>query len=269
MPAKSPLLVVLLLAFLLIVIAGTIMITQAMRKVPVQYARQVRGNKVYGGQTSFLPMRVNYSGVMPIIFASSLLLFPGTILGFFKSETAAKFSSMLSDGLVHYSLYAMLVFFFSYFWVAMVFNPTQIADDMKKSGGFIPGVRPGLPTAAYLDYSMTRLTFAGACFLTILAILPTLVNRSLQIPQITTQFFGGTGLLIVVGTMLDTLRQAETYLLQRHYEGFMKKGRVRGRTMRGGPATSDTISADKYVWFLVILFIIFIVIKLVVTLGKR
>jgi preprotein translocase subunit SecY len=258
---NSPLLIVLLIAFLLIVIAATIMITQAMRKVPVQYARQVRGNKVYGGQSSFLPLKVNYSGVMPIIFANAILLFPSTIITllFPDSQRAAEIAQMFVSGAFYYILYGSMIFFFSYFWVAMVFNPTQIADDMKKNGGFVPGVRPGPPTAQFLDYSMTRLTFAGAVFLTILALLPMMISRMLGIPMLTAQFFGGTGLLIIVGVMLDTMRQTETYLLQRHYDGFLKKGRIRGRSQRQFSASGSTVSESQMIWLLVAIAIIVVI----------
>jgi preprotein translocase subunit SecY len=251
----SPVILVLLIAFLFAVIAGTIMITQAMRKVAVQYARQVRGNKVYGGQSSFLPLKVNYSGVMPIIFANTILLFPATVITllFPASESANKFAAMLSSGWLHWTLYAAMIFFFSFFWVAMVFNPTQIADDMKRHGGFIPGVRPGEPTAKFLDHAMTRLTFAGAVFLTIIAVLPMIVNTFLKVPMITAHFFGGTGLLIIVGVMLDTMRQAETFLLQRHYDGFLKKGKIRGRSFAASSAQGEAVSTDRIVWLLFLL----------------
>jgi preprotein translocase subunit SecY len=248
----SPVVLVLLIAFLFAVIAGTIMITQAMRKVAVQYARQVRGNKVFGGQSSFLPLKVNYSGVMPIIFANAILLFPATFISllFPANEAANKFAALLSSGWLHWTLYGAMIFFFSFFWVAMVFNPTQIADDMKRHGGFIPGVRPGEPTSKFLDFSMTRLTFAGAIFLTIIAILPMIVSTFLKIPMITAHFFGGTGLLIIVGVMLDTMRQTETYLLQRHYDGFLKKGKIRGRSFGASSAQGEAVSTDRIVWLL-------------------
>lgn len=246
----SPLILILLVAFLLLVVAATIMITQAMRKVPVQYAKQVRGNRVYGGQSSFLPLKVNYSGVMPIIFASAILLFPATFISlmFPSSITAKHFADLITSGWLYYVLYAGMIFFFSYFWVAMVFNPTQIADDMKRHGGFIPGVRPGEPTSKMLDFSMTRLTFAGAIFLTTLAVLPMFVQRFMHVPQITASFFGGTSLLIVVGVMLDTMRQAETFLLQRHYDGFLKKGKIRGRSATASSSSGQAIPEGKLVW---------------------
>jgi preprotein translocase subunit SecY len=151
---------------------------------------------------------------------------------------------LLTNGWLHYFLYALLIFSFSYFWVATQFQPAQIADDLKKNGGFIPGVRPGKPTASFLDYTMGRLTFAGALFLVIIAILPQLLSRALQVPYMAAQFFGGTGLLIIVGVTLDTMRQVETYLLQRHYDGFLRKGKIRGRSgarpSLSGSAVSDT-----------------------------
>ena len=254
----SPFVLFLLLAFLFAVIASTIALTQALRKVSVQYAKQVRGNRVYGGQTSFLPLKVNYAGVMPIIFANAILLFPASIIGFLfpGSPTANRIAAALATGWLHYVLYAGMIFFFSYFWVAMVFNPIQIADDMKRHGGFIPGVRPGETTAQFLDFAMTRLTFAGAIFLTVLAVLPMLVQNFMGIPSITAQFFGGTGLLIIVGVMLDTMRQAETYLLQRHYDGFLRKGRIKGRTVAATVGSSNAISERQIAWLLVIIAII-------------
>lgn len=247
----SPLVLVLLLAFVFAVIAGTIAITQAMRKIPVQYAKQVRGNKVYGGQTSFLPLKVNYAGVMPIIFAQSILVFPSMILGFLFPGSAwvNDLAHELNSGVTHYILYTAMILFFSYFWVATQFNPIQIADDLKKHGGFVPGVRPGQPTAEFLDFTMTRLTLAGAVFLTILAVLPMLATQTLGIPYITAQFFGGTSLLIMVGVMLDTMRQMETYLLQRHYDGFLKKGRIRGRTAMGNVgAQGSSLDEGHMIW---------------------
>lgn len=228
--AVSPVVLVLLCLFLVIVIAAVIAVTQAMRKVSVQYAKRVVGRKVYGGQTQYMPLKINYAGVMPIIFAQAILLFPSTIItmAFPHSRTAQEIAQQLSIGWVHYVLYGVMIFFFSYFWVATQFQPVQIADDLKKYGGFIPGVRPGKPTADFLDYTMSRLTFAGAIFLTIIAILPQLLSQALHVPPMTAQFFGGTGVLIIVGVVLDTMRQVETHLLQRHYDGFLRKGRIRG-----------------------------------------
>src|SRR6266700_2335510 len=225
----NPAILVLMVAFLFIVIAAVIAITQGVRKITVQYAKRVVGRKMYGGQTQYMPLKVNYAGVMPIIFAWALLLFPTTIVGFaFKnSPTAAKIASALSNGWPHYVVLAGMIIFFSYFWVATQFQPSQIADDLKKYGGYIPGVRPGKPTADFLDDTMTRLTFSGAIFLTLIAVLPSLLSQGLNVPMITAQFFGGTSLLIIVGVMLDTMRQVETHLIQRHYDGFLRKGRIR------------------------------------------
>jgi preprotein translocase subunit SecY len=243
-----------MLFFLLCVIAGTIAITQAQRKITVQYAKQVRGNKVYGGQSSFLPLKVNYSGVMPIIFAQSLLIVPAFMLQILPVSNSLwardLVSSLSPGGTIYYSFYVGMIFFFSYFWVSFMFNPIQIAEDVKRHGGFIPGVRPGAPTADFLDYTMTRLTLAGAVFLAVLALLPQIAQHYAQVPPLTSQFFGGTSLLIMIGVMLDTMRQMETYLLQRHYDGFLKKGRIRGRST--GPSAplgqGATVQTGNYVW---------------------
>ena len=245
----NPMVLVLMILFLFFVIASVIAVTQGVRKITVQYAKRVVGRKQYGGNTQYMPLKVNYPGVMPIIFAWALLLFPSTIvsMAFRNSPTAAHISQMLSTGWLHYAVLAAMIFFFSYFWVATQFQPAQIADDLKKYGGYIPGVRPGKPTSDFLDYTMTRLTFAGAIFLTLIAVLPSLLSQGLNVPTITAQFFGGTSLLIIVGVMLDTMRQVETHLIQRHYDGFLRKGRVRGgftaRTayVRGEAAAQRTL----------------------------
>jgi preprotein translocase subunit SecY len=242
----SPVVLVILCAFLFLVIAAVIAVTQATRRISVQYAKRVVGRKVYGGQTQYMPLKVNYAGVMPIIFAQAILLFPATILNmaFGHKTWAVYWANQLSSGWVHYAFYAILIFSFSYFWVATQFQPAQIADDLKKYGGFIPGVRPGKPTADFLDYTMGRLTFAGAIFLVIIAVLPQLLSNALQVPYMASQFFGGTGLLIIVGVTLDTMRQVETFLLQRHYDGFLRKGKIRGRSgarpSLGGSSVSDS-----------------------------
>lgn len=224
----NPLVLVLLCLFLVFVIAAVIAVTQAQRKISISYAKRVVGRKVYGGQTQYMPLKVNYAGVMPIIFAQAILLFPSTILSMVQNRFAQDIAHALSQGWIHYLLYGVMIFFFSYFWVATQFQPVQIADDLKKYGGFIPGVRPGKPTADFLDFTMSRLTFAGAIFLTIIAVLPQMLAQWLQVPYMTAQFFGGTGLLIIVGVVLDTMRQVETHLLQRHYDGFLRKGKIRG-----------------------------------------
>jgi preprotein translocase subunit SecY len=257
----NPMVLVLMVLFLLLVIAGVIALTQGQRKITVQYAKRVVGRKQYGGNVQYMPLKVNYAGVMPIIFAWALLLFPTTIVGFaFKnSPTAAKIASALNGGWPHYVILAAMIFFFSYFWVATQFQPSQIADDLKKYGGYIPGVRPGKPTADYLDYTMTRLTFAGAFCLTIIAVLPSLLSQGLHVPQITAQFFGGTSLLIIVGVMLDTMRQVETHLIQRHYDGFLRKGRIRGRSdSRSAYARGETLQSVTLLWLYVAIAILVI-----------
>ncbi|MDB6131411.1 MAG: preprotein translocase subunit SecY [Verrucomicrobiales bacterium] len=231
---KSLWILVLLIVLLILVIGAVIAVTQAQRKIPVQYAQRAVGRKVYSGGSSFLPLRVNYAGVMPVIFAQALLMFPAQIFSFIGGKFGLQFFSSLANQLqagsiIYISLYALLILAFSYFWVATQFNELQIADDMKKSGGYIPGVRPGQPTSDFLHNSMSRITFAGALFLTIIAVIPILLAQSLGINQVVAQFFGGTSMLIMVGVMLDTMRQMESYLLMRHYDGFLKKGRIKGR----------------------------------------
>jgi len=249
----NPMVLVLMIAFLLLVIAAVICVTQAQRKISVQYAKRVVGRKVYGGQTQYMPLKVNYAGVMPIIFAQALLVFPSTIatMAFKGNDTALRIAAMLNDGWLHYLVFGAMIFFFSYFWVATQFQPQQIAEDLKKYGGYVPGVRPGKPTADFLDFTMTRLTFAGAVFLTIIAILPQMLSHQLSVPYITAQFFGGTSLLIVVGVVLDTMRQVETHLIQRHYDGFLRKGRIRGRFDRSPEARGEAVQQGAMLWLYV------------------
>lgn len=249
----NPMVLVLMIAFLFLVIAAVICVTQAQRKIVVQYAKRVVGRKQYGGQTQYMPLKVNYAGVMPIIFAQALLIFPGTIasMAFPNSKTAQQIAGALSQGGWHYLFFGAMIFFFSYFWVATQFQPTQIADDLKKYGGYIPGVRPGKPTAEFLDFTMTRLTFAGAIFLTIIAILPQMLSHQLAVPYIAAQFFGGTGLLIIVGVILDTMRQVETHLIQRHYDGFLRKGRIRGRFERTPAGRGEAVQQRALLWLYV------------------
>src|SRR5262245_39337553 len=216
------------------VIAGVIAITQAQRKVPVQYAQRAVGRKLYSGGTSFMPLRVNYAGVMPIIFAQAILSFPQQLASkmgqLWDIPFLTTIARHLNEGAFLYlTIYAILILFFSYFWVATQFNELQIADDLKKNGGYIPGVRPGQATSDYLHHAMTRITLAGAIFLTVIAVIPILLYRALNIPYPVATFFGGTSMLIMVGVLLDTMRQMETHLLMRHYDGFLKKGRLRGR----------------------------------------
>jgi preprotein translocase subunit SecY len=230
---------ILLLILSALVIGGVIAVTQAQRKIPVQYAQRAVGRKMYAGGTSFMPLRVNYSGVMPIIFAQSILMFPRPIfskLADFFSKTpflSEKFrylaNQLDSSGFLYIAIYSLMILFFSYFWVATQFNEIQIADDLKKNGGYIPGVRPGQGTSDYLHNAMSRITLAGAFFLMIIATIPIILSRHLNIGQNVAQFFGGTSILITVGVLLDTMRQVESHLMMRHYDGFLKKGRLRGR----------------------------------------
>jgi preprotein translocase subunit SecY len=218
-----------------VVTMGIVLVVQGQRKIPVQYAKRVVGNKVMGGQSSFLPLKVNYSGVMPVIFASAILLFPQQIMSNLGAAFNMRFLIEFSQNLLrgHWTYYAgmaLLILFFSYFWVSVMFKPIQIADDLKKYGGYIPGVRPGEPTAQFLDFIMTRLTLAGAIFLTFIAVMPDILLFELNVPARIAYFFGGTGMLITVGVILDTMRQIEAFLLQRHYDGFLKKGRIRSRS---------------------------------------
>ena len=227
-----------LVLLLLGVVAGVIAVTQAQRKVPVQYAQRAVGRKLYSGGTSFMPLRVNYSGVMPIIFAQSILMFPGPVCAWlansvnvpFLQDFFRKLMVMLAYGTIMYMvLYSLMIMFFAYFWVATQFNELQIADDLKKNGGYIPGVRPGQGTSDYLHRAMSRITLAGAIFLMIIATLPIILSGEMNIPPEVSNFFGGTSILITVGVLLDTMRQVESHLLMRHYDGFLKRGRLRGR----------------------------------------
>ena len=217
------------LAFL--VIGGVIAVTQAQRKIPVQYAKRVVGRKTYGGQSTYMPLRVNYSGVMPIIFAQAILMFPQRLLMMVPVQSVKTFAEVyLRDyGTIYMVLYSLMILFFSYFWVATQFHPVQIADDLKKYGGYVPGIRPGKPTAEFLDRVMTRITLAGAVFLTAIAVMPMILASQFRIPGMVAQFFGGTSLLIIVGVMLDTMRQVESHLVTRHYDGFLRKGHLLGR----------------------------------------
>lgn len=256
----KPVQLVMLVALLIIVIAGVISITQALRKITIQYAKRVVGRKVYGGQSSFLPLKVNYAGVMPIIFAQAIVLFPAQIISFIAKDSPGlnKFAGAMTTGWAYYTLTGVLIFFFSYFWVATMFQPQQIADDLKKNGGYIPGIRPGKPTAGFLDFTMGRLTFAGACFLTLIALLPALIARQMGISMTVAQFFGGTSLLILVGVLLDIMRQAETHLIQRHYDGFLRKGKIRGRFDRR-TGTGRTAAKNTMVWLYTLIAILVII----------
>ena len=215
-------------------VVGVILIIQGQRKIPVQYAKQIRGNRMYGGQSTFLPLKVNQAGVIPIIFAQSVILFPATIGGFIPH--AQGFTSWVANNLSHgkilYSvLYAFLILFFTFFYTAITFNPIEVSENMQKFGGFLPGIRPGKNTAEYLDYIMTRIAASGAVFLAMIALFPDFVSspRILNIPFLIASFFGGTGLLIIVGVVLDVMQALESQLLMRHYEGFIRRGKLKAR----------------------------------------
>jgi preprotein translocase subunit SecY len=218
-----------LLVVMVFIIAGVIVMTQATRKIPVQYAKRVIGRRIYGGQSTHIPLRVNTAGVIPIIFAQSILMFPSSIATFFGSKGAGiaqAIANYMSPSSVLYNvLYAVIIIFFTYFYTAIVFNPRDLADNMQKYGGFIPGIRPGTRTSEYIDRVLTRVTLPGSIFLAFIAILPSILIYKFQAPF----YFGGTGLLIVVGVALDTLQQIESHLIMRHYEGFLKRGKLRGR----------------------------------------
>ncbi len=229
--------VILMLVLLVIVVAGIVALTQGMRKIPVHYAKRVVGRRVFQSQSSFLPLKANFSGVMPIIFASAILLFPQQIFTYlhawFGVSVFESVANFLTRGTwVYYSIYTLLIFGFSYFWVSLMFKPIQVADDIKKMGGYIPGVPPGEPTAKFLDFTMTRLTFAGAIALTAIAVIPEILMFKANVPWSIAQFFGGSSMLIMVGVLLDTMRQVETFLLQRHYDGFLRKGRAKSNASR-------------------------------------
>lgn len=224
--------VLVLIGTFIVVTIGTIMIIQGHRRIPLQYARRVVGRKeVQGAGNSYIPLKVNYAGVIPVIFASSLLMFPATIAQLMAHGSwLGDLANMISPGSTFYVvMYIALIIFFTYFWTATQFRPDQIASDMKKNGAFIPGIRQGKPTQEYLETTMNRVTLLGAVFLALIAILPTLTGSILGVPQTISYFFGGTALLILVGVVLDTMKQIESHLLMKRYEGFMKRGRIRGR----------------------------------------
>jgi preprotein translocase subunit SecY len=225
---ELPLLLLLaLVALMVFVVAGIVYVEKGERKIPVQYAKRVVGRKVYGGQSTHLPMKVNTSGVIPPIFASSIIMFPATVAGFIQIPWVQGIAKQLTFGsLLYTTLYVTMIIFFSYFYTAVIFNPVDVADNLKKYGGFIPGIRPGQRTADYLNRVLTRLTFVGAIYLSIVCVLPTFLIKEFNVPF----YFGGTSLLIVVGVALDTIAQIESHLLTRSYEGFLssRAGR-RGR----------------------------------------
>ncbi|MDZ4840226.1 MAG: preprotein translocase subunit SecY [Bacteroidota bacterium] len=219
------------LAVLFLVVIASIALVQATRRIPIQYAKRVIGNKQYGGQRSWLPLKINAAGVMPIIFAQALMFIPATVASFFPESASWRgiAGSLQDHTSLPYSLvYATLIIIFTYVYTAITINPVQIADELKRNGGFVPGVKPGKPTAEYIDTIMSRITFPGSIFLALVAIFPFFAAR-FGISSQFSQFFGGTSLLILVGVVLDTLQQIESHLLMRHYDGFWKGGKIKGR----------------------------------------
>jgi preprotein translocase subunit SecY len=226
----QPFTLLIMAAFFFGVVLAVTFVTQGQRKIPVQYARRIVGRKVYGGQSTYIPLKVDTAGVIAIIFAQAIILFPATLASFIPNPTFQRLAQTLVRGhLLYTAIFAVLIIFFCYFYTAIVFNPIDLSQNLKKYGGFIPGVRPGEPTTEYLDYVMTRITLAGALFIAFIAIFPDFIMAWLKVPYLVASFFGGTAILIVVGVMLDTIKQLESHLLMHHYEGFIKTGRIRGR----------------------------------------
>jgi preprotein translocase subunit SecY len=223
----SPVIAALLVGMMVAVIASVVAMTQAQRKIPVQYAKRVVGRKMYGGQATHIPLRVNTAGVIPIIFAQSLIMLPSTLALYFQgSNMIQSVARLFAHGTwIYVIVYSLTIIFFTYFYTAIVLNPTDMADNMKKYGGFVPGIRPGRKTSEYIDRILSRITLPGAIFLALIAVLPDLLIRSFNVPF----YFGGTSVLIVVGVALDTLQQIESHLIMRHYEGFVTHGKMRGR----------------------------------------
>jgi preprotein translocase subunit SecY len=229
--SRNPIVELVILGLMAVIVALVVLVTQGTRRIPVQYAKRVVGRKVYGGVTQYIPLRVNTAGVMPIIFAQAIMFVPEIIFSFFPdSEFVSELNSnWFNQSSWAYSfVYGLMIVFFTYFYTAIAFNPKDVADTMKKQGGFIPGIRPGTHTADFVDNILTKITLPGSIFLALVAILPTALIRAGISPAFAS-FFGGTSLLILVGVALDTLQQVESHLLMRHYDGFMKSGKLRGR----------------------------------------
>ena len=220
-----------LMGIMFLVICFVVLLTQGTRKIPVQYAKRVVGRKVYGGQNTHIPMRVNTAGVMPIIFAQSIMFIPSTISTFLgDSEFAQSLMAWFSfDHPFYWAVFGLMIIFFTYFYTAIAFDPVQVSSTMKQQGGFIPGVRPGKKTAEYIDNILTRVTLPGSIALAFVAIFPYILMKTMNINYDLASFFGGTSLLIIVGVSLDTLQQIESHLMMRHYDGFLTKGKIRGR----------------------------------------
>jgi preprotein translocase subunit SecY len=229
---SGALLFIIELIVLFAIVMAVIMLTQATRRIPIQYAKQVIGNKLYGGKRDFIPLKMNSAGVMPIIFAQALMFIPVLLAGLWRdSDVSAYIGSTFSDpySWQYNTLFAIMILIFTFFYTAITINANDIADNLKRNGGFVPGVKPGKQTAEFIDTVLSRITFPGALFLAFVAIIPAFAVL-LGVSQNFAQFYGGTSLLIMVGVILDTLQQIESYLLMRHYEGMMKSGRVKGRS---------------------------------------
>jgi len=215
-----------LIALMVAVVGAIIYVERGQRRIPVQYAKRIVGRRMYGGQSTHLPLKVNTAGVIPPIFASSIIMFPATIANFLEHPWMKTIAAQLAPGsLVYELIYVGFIFFFCYFYTAVTFNPTDVADNMRKYGGYIPGIRPGKKTAEFVDRVLTRITFSGAMYVSAVCVLPSILITRFNVPF----YFGGTALLIVVGVALDTVGQIESHMLMRHYEGFMKHGRIKGR----------------------------------------
>ncbi|OGQ96253.1 MAG: preprotein translocase subunit SecY [Deltaproteobacteria bacterium RIFOXYD12_FULL_57_12] len=225
-PGRSYIFLPFLLALMVVVVGLIIYFETAQRRIPIQYAKRVVGRRVYGGQSSHLPLKINIPGVIPPIFASSIMMFPATIGGFMQIDWVQQFSALMSPGSIYYYFpFVGFIVFFCFFYTAVTFNPVDVAENLKKHGGFIPGIRPGKKTSDFIDKALTRLTVIGAIYISVISVLPTILISKFNVPF----YFGGTALLIVVGVAIDTIAQIESHLVMRNYEGFMKKGRIKGR----------------------------------------
>ena len=218
---------IMVIALVFAVVAGIVFMETAQRRVPIQYPKQIRGRKVYGGQSTHMPLKINISGVIPPIFASSIIVFPATIAQFFPHVGFMKSAANLlhPSGIIYNLIYILAIVFFTYFYTAVIFNPVDVAENLKKNGGYIPGIRPGKSTSEYLDKVLSRLTFIGAIYLSVVCVLPILLTSKANVPF----YFGGTSLLIVIGVSLDTMSQIESHLISRQYDGLLKSGRIQGR----------------------------------------
>jgi preprotein translocase subunit SecY len=232
----QPIAVVFMVFFLISVIIGVTLISQGQRRIPVQYARRAGSTATTAGQGTFIPLKVDTAGIIAIIFAQSIILFPATISSFLPHTGNSLMQQVVAwiqrGHPAYYVIYAALIIFFCYFYTAIVFNPADVAENLKKHGGFVPGIRPGKETADYLDYVLTRITMVGSLFICVIAVMPDSIMASFKVPYLVASFFGGTGVLITVGVMLDTMKQIESHLQMHHYEGFMKTGHLRGRSTR-------------------------------------